>query len=75
MLGGWDVAIHPEPLVPHNFALASKMMNMEQFLAAAVDQGALDRDGAEKWQRELKAADAGGRFTFAGMMFAVEGRK
>ena len=30
-----DVAIHPEPLVLHDFALAAKMMNMEQFLAAA----------------------------------------
>ena len=70
-----NVTVHPEPLVLHDFALASKMMNMEQFLAAAVDQGALARDEVEKWQRELKAADAGGRFMFAGMLFAVEGRK
>jgi len=48
---------------------------MKQFLAAAQEQGVLARDEAEKWQRELKAADAEGRFTFAGMMFAVMGRK
>jgi len=35
----------------------------------------LARDEAEKWQRDLKVADAEGRFTFAGMRVAVEGRK
>jgi ubiquinone/menaquinone biosynthesis C-methylase UbiE len=70
-----DVIIHPEPLVLHDLALASKMMNMEQFLGAAQEQGVLARDDAERWQRDLKSADAGGRFTFAGMMFAVVGRK
>jgi len=35
----------------------------------------LARDEAEKRQRELKAADAEGWFTSAGMMFAVVGRK
>jgi hypothetical protein len=30
-----DMAIHPEPLVLHDFALATLMMNMEQFLAEA----------------------------------------
>ena len=70
-----NVTVHPEPLVLHDFALVSKMMNMEQFLAAAVDQGALAPDEIGAWQRELKAADARGQFTFAGMMFAVEGRK
>jgi hypothetical protein len=33
------------------------------------------QDEIEEWQRELKAADAEGWFTFAGMMFAVAGRK
>ena len=70
-----DITLHPEPLVLHDFALASKMMNMEQFLAAAQEEGVLARDEAEKWQRELKSADAKGRFTFAGMIFAVVGRK
>ncbi|MCX6682623.1 MAG: hypothetical protein NTY71_06525 [Methanoregula sp.] len=70
-----DITIHPEPLVLHDFDLVSRMMNMKQFLAAAQEQGVLARDEAEKWQQELKAADAEGRFTFAGMMFAVGGRK
>jgi ubiquinone/menaquinone biosynthesis C-methylase UbiE len=39
-----DVVIHPEPLVMHDFALASKMMNMEQFLAAAQEGGILCRN-------------------------------
>jgi hypothetical protein len=34
------------------------------------EQGVL----AEKWQRELKVADAEGRFAFAGIMFGVGGR-
>ena len=51
------------------------MMNMAQFLAAAVEQGVLARDEIVAWQRELKEADTEGRFTFVGMMFAVEGRK
>jgi len=69
------VSIHPETPALHDVALVSRMMNMKQFLAAAQEQGVLARDEAEKWQRELKAADAEGRFTFAGMMFAVMGRK
>jgi len=50
------------------------MMNMAQFLAAAEEQGVLARDEIVAWQRELKAADAEGRFTFVGMMFAVDRR-
>jgi hypothetical protein len=50
-------------------------MNMEQFLSAAQEKGVLARDMVEQWQRELKAADAEERFTFAGMMFAVIRRK
>ena len=69
------MAIHPELLILHDFALASKMMNMKQFLAAAQEQGVLAWDAIETWQGELKAADSKGRFTFAGMMFAVIGRK
>jgi len=48
---------------------------MEQFPAAALEQGVLVWDEVKQWQRGLKAADAEGRFTFAGMMFAVVGRK
>jgi len=70
-----DVPVHPEPLILHDFALAAKMMNMKQFLAAAVEQGVLARDDVATWLRELKAVDENGRFTFAGMIFAVEGRK
>ncbi len=70
-----DVAVHPESLVLHDFNLAAKMMNMEQFLAAALEKGVLARDEVEHWQRELKDADAKGRFTFAGLMFAVAGRR
>ena len=70
-----DITLHPEPLVLHDFALASKMMNMEQFLAAAQEPGVLAGDEIEAWQRDLRAADEEGWFTFAGMMFAVAGRK
>ena len=70
-----NVTVHPEPLVMHDFGLAAKIMNMEQFLLSAQEQGVLAQDEVEAWQRELKAADAEGQFTFAGMMCAVEGRK
>jgi hypothetical protein len=30
-----DVTVHPDPLLLHDIAPASKLMNMEQFLAAA----------------------------------------
>ncbi|MCX5855892.1 MAG: hypothetical protein NTZ24_15215 [Deltaproteobacteria bacterium] len=39
------------------------------------DNERLAYDEIEAWQRELKVADTEGRFTFAGMMFAVKGRK
>ena len=45
------------------------VMSREQFLAAAQEQGVLAGDDAEKWQRELWAADDEGRFTFTGIMF------
>jgi len=70
-----DVAVHADTLVLHNFTLAAKTMNMEQFLSAALEQGVLARNDAEQWQQDLKAADADGRFTFAGMMFAAVGTK
>ena len=70
-----DVVVYPEPLVLHEFSLTSKMMNMEQFLSAAQEKGVLTRDEVAAWLQELKAADAKGRFMFAGMMFAVTGRK
>jgi hypothetical protein len=31
-------AVHPEPLVLHDFTLAVKMMNMELFLSAAQEK-------------------------------------
>ena len=70
-----NVVIHPEPLVLHNFSLAVKMMNMEQFLTAAQEKGVLAQDVVEAWLADLKDADAKGQFTFAGMLFAVTGRK
>jgi len=51
-----DITLHPEPLVLHDFSLASKMMNMEQFLLGALEQGVLARDEIEAWQREMIAA-------------------
>ena len=51
------------------------MMNMEQFLSASQEKGVLKPEEVASWQKELKTADAKGQFTFAGMMFAVTGRK
>jgi hypothetical protein len=51
------------------------MMNIKLFLAAAREQGVLAGGETKTWLRELRAANAEGRFTFAGMMFAVMGRK
>jgi ubiquinone/menaquinone biosynthesis C-methylase UbiE len=70
-----DVIVHPEPLILHEFSLAFKMMNMEPFLAAAREKNVLSGSEVATWLAELKAADAKGQFMFAGMMFAVAGRK
>jgi len=70
-----DVVVHPEPLILHDFSLVAKMMNMEQFLSAAQEKGVLKPDEIVSWLQELKAADAKGQFIFAGIMFAVTGRK
>lgn len=70
-----DVVIHPEPLVFHDFSLAYRVLNMKQFLAAAVEQSVLSQGEVEDWEQELKSADSVGNFTFTGMMFAVSGRK
>jgi ubiquinone/menaquinone biosynthesis C-methylase UbiE len=70
-----DVVVHPEPLAMHDFSLVAKMMNMEQFLSAAQEKGVLKPDEIVSWRQELEAADAKGQFMFAGMMFAVTGKK
>jgi len=70
-----DVVIHPEPLIFHDFSLAYRVLNMNQFLAAAVEHSVLSQGEVEAWEQELKSADAAGNFTFTGMMFAVSGRK
>ena len=59
----------------HDFSLVAKMMNMEQFLSVAQEKGVLKPGEIVSWQQELNAADAKGQFMFAGMMFAVTGRK
>jgi hypothetical protein len=52
------------------------MMSGEQFLLSAQEQSVLAVDELEaSWQREMEAADAEGRFTFAGMMFVMNGRE
>jgi ubiquinone/menaquinone biosynthesis C-methylase UbiE len=70
-----DVVIHPEPLVFHDFSLTYRILNMDQFLAAAVEQSELSRGEVEAWVQELKSSDTAGNFTFTGVMFAVSGRK
>jgi ubiquinone/menaquinone biosynthesis C-methylase UbiE len=70
-----EVIVHPEVLVLHDFSLAVKMLNMEQFLSAAQDKGVLARNEVASWLQELKAADVKGQFTFSGVMYAVAGRK
>jgi ubiquinone/menaquinone biosynthesis C-methylase UbiE len=70
-----DVVVHPEPLVMHRLALASKMLHMEQFLGTAREHNVLTQNEIDTWLQELAAADKKGRFTFAGMMFAVTGKK
>lgn len=70
-----DVVVHPEPLVMHRFTLASKMLHMEQFLGSAREHNVLTQDEIDTWLQELAAADKKGQFTFAGMVFAVTGKK
>ncbi|HOX34172.1 MAG TPA: methyltransferase domain-containing protein [Methanoregulaceae archaeon] len=70
-----DVVIHPEPLVLHDLDLVRKMINMDQFLAASQGKGVLSLDEANAWLSELRDADRNGRLTFAGLLFAVYGRK
>lgn len=70
-----DVVVHPEPLVMHSLPLASKMLHMEQFLGDAREHDVLTQDEVDAWLQDLKAADKKGQFTFAGMMFAVTGKK
>jgi len=70
-----DVVVHPAPLVLHDFSLTAKMMNMDQFLAAAQEKGILAQDEVTSWLAELRAADVKGQFTYAGLIFTVCGRK
>lgn len=70
-----DVLVHPETLLLHDLSLAAKITNMEQFLSVAQERGVLPSDEVSAWLQELQAADVKGEFTFAGMIFAVEGKR
>jgi ubiquinone/menaquinone biosynthesis C-methylase UbiE len=70
-----DVAVHPEPLVIHDLETAARVINLDQFLAAAQDKGVLAREAAASWQQEMKSANDRGAFTFAGTIFTVSGRR
>jgi len=70
-----DVEVRSEPLVIHDLETAARVINMEQFLAAAQEKGAIRRDEAAAWHQEMKNADNQGRFTFAGTIFTASGRR
>jgi SAM-dependent methyltransferase len=70
-----DVTVHPEALVLQDFARAAQMLNMEEFLARAQEKGGLPQGEVAAWLAALKDADSSGQFTFAGLLFAVTGRK
>ncbi len=70
-----DISLHPDVLVLHDFSVTAKMMNMEQFLADAQEREVLTCEEVTSWLAQLKDADAKRQFMFAGLMFAVCGRK
>lgn len=70
-----DVTIHPEPLVMHDLKAVLRLMNMEQFLSAAKDRGAIPGEELDLWRHEMQIADENGCFTFTGVIFTVSGVK
>jgi ubiquinone/menaquinone biosynthesis C-methylase UbiE len=70
-----EVEVHAEPLVLHDPDLFWQIMNVGQFLTAALEQEILQNEEADCWCQELQSAGNKGRFTFAGMIFTVSGLK
>jgi ubiquinone/menaquinone biosynthesis C-methylase UbiE len=70
-----EVTVHAEPVILHDPGLFFQLMNVKQFLPAAQGKGVLSDEEADRWCSDLQAAGSEGRFTFAGLIFTVTGRK
>jgi len=70
-----NVTIHPESLVMHDLESVFRLMNMEQFISSATENGVIPQEEIDLWQNEMKRADEKNQFTFAGMIFVVSGQK
>jgi ubiquinone/menaquinone biosynthesis C-methylase UbiE len=70
-----EVRVYAEPLLIHDFEPVFHLLNMKQFLPAAVKQGVIGHDALALWQHEMKSASDDGQFTFAGLFFVATGRK
>lgn len=70
-----DVETHPKTLVCNDLDIADQVFS---FLATAdglVNAGTVSADDADRWRRELRAADAAGRFFTSYTGFLVSGSR
>ena len=66
-----EVELDLVPILSTSFAEWNNRLGIEAFLSKAVEQGVLARERAFAWLNDLRARDAGGKFTGVALLFTV----
>jgi ubiquinone/menaquinone biosynthesis C-methylase UbiE len=70
-----DVSLQLVPVLSTSYAEWKHRFGIERVVADLIAQGRLARDAAHAWIDELRARDAEGRFTAAGLMYVAGGTR
>jgi ubiquinone/menaquinone biosynthesis C-methylase UbiE len=70
-----DVETHPKTLVCNDLDIADQIFSFFATADGLVNAGAISADDTDRWKRELRAADAAGRFFTSYTGFLVSGTR
>ena len=70
-----DVETHPKTLVCTDLEVTDRVFSLFATADGLVSAGTIDRDDADRWKRELRGADAAGRFLTTSTGFLVSGTR
>jgi len=70
-----DVETHPKTLVCTDLDVADRVFSLFATADGLVSGGSISRDDADRWKKELRAADAAGRFLTTYTGFLVSGNR
>jgi ubiquinone/menaquinone biosynthesis C-methylase UbiE len=70
-----DVETHPKTLVSRDLSVADRVFSFFATAEGLVNAGTISRDDADRWIRELRSAEANGRFFTSYTGFLVSGTR